>query len=209
MNDQLKLDEKEKRKKPLNDNQATEMRKIEMLPNGHNKHNCSAPSPYPEIKVTCPNLFYAQLLLEDYAGVVSEMTAITQYLHHHVTLERVNEEVSELEECISMVEMHHLEMLAETISMLGGNPQYKMVKDNQDIYWNGSYVYYGQDICDRLSADIEGEKAAIEQYKRHYEQIADPCIRNLIKRIIEDEEYHIRLLSQVLQKHCHHYQMMI
>lgn len=208
MSEELKSDEREKREKTLNDNRAREMRKKEKSPHGQNEQNCSAPGLYPEIKVVGPNLFYAQLLLEDYAGVVSEMTAITQYLHHHITLEEVSEEVSELEECISIVEMHHLEMLAETIRMLGANPQYKIIKDNQGIYWNGSYVYYGQGICDRLSADIEAERAAIEQYQRHYEQIADPHIRHLLKRIIEDEEYHMRLFSQALQKHCHYQPML-
>ncbi|HAG08363.1 MAG TPA: bacterioferritin [Desulfotomaculum sp.] len=163
---------------------------------------CSTPGPYPEIKVVRPNLFYAQLLMEDYAGVVSELSAIGQYVYHYITFEEKHKELAELEECISLVEMHHLEMLAQVIRMLGGNPQYKVVKNNQDVYWNSSYIYYGQEICDRLASDIEGEKAAITQYQQHYKLIADPYIQRLLERIIQDETYHIQLLTQALQKHC-------
>ncbi|GAB6273670.1 MAG: manganese catalase family protein [Peptococcaceae bacterium] len=163
---------------------------------------CSTPGPYPEIKVVRPNLFYAQLLMEDYAGVVSELSAIGQYVYHYIMFEEKNKELAELEECISLVEMHHLEMLAQVIRMLGGNPQYKIVKNNQDVYWNSSYIYYGREICDRLASDIEGEKAAIDQYQQHYKLIADPHIQRLLERIIQDETYHIQLLTQALQKHC-------
>lgn len=39
---------------------------------------CALPIPYPEPRVVRPNPYYAMLLLEDYAGAVSEMTAITK-----------------------------------------------------------------------------------------------------------------------------------
>lgn len=84
----------------------------------HTKSWCALPDHYPEPNVTQPNFFYATLLLEDYAGNVSELTAINQYMHHHFMFDDQYEDLAELEECIAIIEMHHLELLAESILLL-------------------------------------------------------------------------------------------
>ncbi|OPX87950.1 MAG: Manganese containing catalase [Pelotomaculum sp. PtaB.Bin104] len=122
---------------------------------------CAYPAPYPAVRVTGPNRQYAELLLEDYAGVVSEITAINQYLYHYFTLEGINEEVADLEECISLVEMHHMELLAEAIKLLGVDPRYRVIRNNQEIYWNAAFVYYGYNVCDKLAADVAAEWAVL------------------------------------------------
>jgi len=163
---------------------------------------CAYPAPYPSVRVTAPNRQYAELLLEDYAGVVSEFTAINQYLHHYFTLAGINEEVAELEECISLVEMHHMELLAETIRLLGVDPRYRVIRNSQEIYWNATYVYYGFSVCDKLAADIASEWAAIAAYRDHQQRIGDPHIKELLERIIQDEYHHIRLFNEAMQKYC-------
>jgi bacterioferritin len=164
---------------------------------------CSYPAPYPEVRVSRPNLQYARLLLEDYAGQVSEFTAIAQYVYHHFVLESINQEVADLLECISLVEMEHLETLAEVISMLGVDPRYATVnQSNMERYWDASFVFYGTSLCDRLTSDIAGEWAAIANYRRHMKMIDDPYIRQILERIIMDEQHHINLLNQVSQKYC-------
>ena len=72
-----------------------------------------------------PNRQYAELLLEDYTGMISEITAVKQYLYHYFVLKSINPEVADLLECVSLVEMHHMEMLAETIRLLGVSPRYR------------------------------------------------------------------------------------
>lgn len=84
-----------------------------------------------------PNHYYAMLLLEDYAGSVSEMTAINQYFYHHLTFEAY-EDLEDLEECISIIEMHHLELLGETIQLLGVPPEFRTLTNNRANYWNAS-----------------------------------------------------------------------
>ena len=49
----------------------------------HKREKYSDPSPYPKVKVERQNMFYAELLMDDYAGVISEFTAISQYLYHY------------------------------------------------------------------------------------------------------------------------------
>lgn len=157
------------------------------------------PVPYPEPQVAAPNGFYAQLLLEDYAGMVSELTAVNQYLYHHYYFEK---ELSVMVECIAIVEMKHLELLAKTILLLGEAPAYRTLSNNFPTYWNASYVYYGNDLCDRLAADIAAEQEAICNYRRHQELIVDPNIKELLERIIMDEEHHLKLFKQAASRHC-------
>jgi len=163
---------------------------------------CAYPAPYPSVRVMAPNHQYAELLLEDYAGTVSELTAINQYLHHYFTLEGINDEAAALEECISLVEMRHMELLAETIRLLGVDPRYRVIRNNQEIYWNATYVYYGYSLCDKLAADIASEWAAVAAYRDHQQRIGDPYIKEILERIIQDEYHHIILLNKVMQKYC-------
>ena len=166
-------------------------------------YKCTYPAPYPEIRVAGKNPYYAKLLLEDYAGEVSELTAITQYMYHHFVLESEYEEVADLLSCIGIVEMHHQEMLAETIWMLGVDPRYRTIERNEtERYWDASFVFYGTSLCDRIAADIAGEWAAITNYRRHQQMIDDPYIKRLLDRIILDELHHINLFNQVLRKYC-------
>jgi len=166
-------------------------------------YKCAYPAPYPEVRVVEPNPKYAQLLLEDYAGAVSELTAICQYSYHHFVLEDENREVSELLNCISLVEMHHLEILAETIYQLGVDPRYRIIeKNNTEKYWDSSFVYYGTALCDQLTADLAGEWAAIANYRKHQNMIKDPYVKRILERIILDEMHHIVLFNQVIEKHC-------
>jgi bacterioferritin len=116
-------------------------------------YKCAYPAPYPEVRVAGPNPKYAQLLLEDYAGMVSEMTAVTQYSYHHFVLEDENREAADLLSCIALVEMHHLEILAETILLLGVDPRYRTIeRNNAERYWDATFVFYGTALCDRLTA---------------------------------------------------------
>ncbi|WP_027366004.1 ferritin-like domain-containing protein [Desulfotruncus alcoholivorax] len=164
---------------------------------------CAYQAPYPEVRVVKPSAYYAQLLLEDYAGQVSETTAITQYLYHHYVLEKEYKEIADLLSCIALVEMHHQEMLADVIIKLGADPQYRTIgPNNVETYWSASYITYGTALCDRISADIAGEWSAIANYRRHQSIIDDPYIKAVLERIILDEMHHITLFNQVLYQYC-------
>lgn len=160
------------------------------------------PEPYPEIRVEGKNLYYARLLHEDYAGKVSEITAIMQYIHHHIEMEFIPgwQEVANLEEGISIIEMEHMEILGETIILLGDSPRYT---DAWQQPWTPNYVVYDDfDPCAQLRADIQAEREAILQYEEHIRLIEDRYIRAMLRRIIKDEEYHIQLFSAELARLC-------
>lgn len=166
-------------------------------------YRCAYPAPYPDVRVVTPNPYYAQLLLEDYAGVISETSAVMQYNYHHFVLEEQYHDVAEMLVCISLVEMHHQEMIAETIIKLGVDPRYQVFTPaNQVKYWEASYIFYGTALCDRISADIASEWAAIAQYREHQFKIDDPYIKEMLERIIIDELHHITLFNGLMQKYC-------
>lgn len=165
------------------------------------KAHSFAPYTYPPVKVEGKNIKYARLLMDDYAGVVSEMTAICQYLHHHFHLDEKYPDVAELLEEVSIVEMRHLEMLGETILLLGGDPQFGHFVKGKPTYWSGSYVKYSKDICQALRFDVQAERAAIANYRKRITQIRDKHIQKLLQRIILDEELHVKLFLEAARKY--------
>lgn len=119
------------------------------------------------------------------------MTAINQYIYHHFVIN--NKEISEMLEKVAIVEMHHLEMLAELIIKLGDNPIYY----SQNNYWDGYYVNYGYNIFDQLNSDLDSELKAIQIYQRQIEIIKDPYIQEILQRIVLDEQVHVVLLLAI------------
>lgn len=157
--------------------------------------------PYPPIQVQGKNQVYANLLSVDYCGSVSEMSAITQYIN--------NENRMSCEKCplvktilgIAMAEMIHLQKLGELIFLLGGNISFAARQQNgRQKLWSPAYLTIPKTVKKMLLADIESEKAAINQYKLHIKMIHDNYINAVLARIIKDEEYHIMLLQALLKE---------
>ena len=152
--------------------------------------------PYPQIKVMGKNKYYALLLKEDYVGMVSEMTAINQYLYHYFVNNDNYKDIAHMLEQISIVEMTHLEILAKLIILLGEKPIYY----SNNSFWNGSYVDYGSNILEQLKSDLESEYKAIDNYNNDILKIDDPYIKDILKRIILDEEIHVELFKEAILK---------
>lgn len=152
--------------------------------------------PYPEIQVRGKNQAYANLLSFDYCGSVSEMSAITQYIN--------NENRMSCEQCplaktilgIAMAEMIHLQKLGELIFLLGGTIDFTAKQNGgRKKMWTPEYLNTPQNVKKMILADIEAEKAAINQYRMHIKMINDDYVNAVLARIIKDEEYHIMILK--------------
>lgn len=165
----------------------------------HDRPGYFDPSPYPEIKVSAPNEYYAKLLLNDYAGNISEFTAINQYLYHNFVLRPKYNELASIIENISITEMKHMEILARLIHLLGGNPIYT---DSNNVFWNAKYVFYGKDVCNKLYGNLDSENQAIQNYQIRITQIQDKYIQAILNRIILDEKLHVKIFEQQIQKYC-------
>lgn len=62
------------------------------------------------------------------------------------------------------------------------------------------YITIPEEGRKMLLADIEAEKAAINQYRMHISMIKDNYVNAVLARIIKDEKYHIMLLETLLKE---------
>ena len=178
----------------------------EMTPS--NGNNCSfsgirpamADLSWPDVRVCERNPSYANLLGIDHSGMVSEMTAITQYISNE---NRLSSELCPLARSIlgiAMAEMIHLQKLGELIYLLGGEVSFTAWQpDGKRKMWTPAYLDIPECADEMLRAGIESERAAISQYRKHISMMDDPYVNATLARIIEDEEYHIMLLQDLLK----------
>lgn len=166
---------------------------------------CIIDKPYPEIKVESNNEYYAKILMEDYSGLVSEMSAITQYTYQFIDKFNFDKEFYETLENISIVEMKHLEILGKLIKLLGVDPVFKSSNNCYLTYWSSSYIDYNTNIIKMLEVDIKSEENAINNYIYHISLINDKYIKDILYRIIEDEKKHIECFETLLCKYSNYY----
>ncbi len=167
-----------------------------LMPGGY-----ASREPYPEIKAAKKSKMAVDLLLEDYSGNVSELTATLQYMYHNFVIKPFNESLANLLEKTAIVEMIHLEVLAAAIIALGGKPIYKTGDYFNPKYWCADTINYGKNLEERLQSDLDSEYKAIRRYREHISRIDDPGIQTLLKRIILDEEVHVELFKEALKKY--------
>ena len=152
--------------------------------------------PYPPAKADGYNIFYASLLTNDLAGSVSELSAVTQYTFQ--SLASKDEKAAALVGGIAKIEMHHLQLIGQLITSLGGIPRYAVQNGCGTSFWNGQLIGYDTSARDFLREDITNEKAAIANYTHRIGQIEDSGVRAVLRRIILDEEHHIDLYGPLL-----------
>ena len=150
---------------------------------------------YPKVVIESANNYYASLLLDDYANKDGEYTAISQYIFGHILAGE--SEVADTFLGVGIVEMTHLDMLADVILDLGVYPKFVAGKGE---LWDSSLVPYGISTRNRLELAIKAEYAAITQYRDHICKIKDKDINDLLKRIILDEELHVKIFKHLLEK---------
>ena len=156
--------------------------------------------PYPEIRVSERNREYANILSNDYAGSVSELSAITQYINHENRLVCDRCAMAKTIIGIAMAEMIHLQMLGELIFLLGGTIDFQArMRNGQSRMWKPQYLNLLSAPREILLANIESEKKAVNQYQAHIKMINDRYVRAVLGRIIQDEEYHITILQSLLR----------
>lgn len=114
-------------------------------------------------------------------AISAELTAITQYMWHHVMVIGLEAEgVGGAFKKASIEEMKHAEDLAERLSFLGGTPT---TKPNP--------IKVGGTMKKMIQDDLALEKDAMVMYKRMIKLCADdPTTRRLLEKILAEEEGH-------------------
>ena len=158
--------------------------------------------PYPKIQIERPNIEYAKLLSNVYAGEISEESCISLYIFEHISLSNIYQEYAEVLKKIAIVEMHHLEMLGELINLLGMEPVFMSYDKLQKtlIPWNACYINYDTNIKDIIDLDIQAEENAIACYQYILTIVKDKYIIQILERIIMDEELHLSIFRSFKEK---------
>ena len=155
--------------------------------------------PYPLIQVREQNPSYANLLSIDYCGFVSELSAITQYINNENRISHERCPMAKTLLGIAVAEMMHLQKLGELICLLGGKVDFVARPYNgRPRMWTPEYLTIPEHVGKMLQADIEAEEDAIKQYHMHIKMIDDDCVNAVLRRIIQDEEYHVMLLQALV-----------
>ncbi len=158
----------------------------------YNNFNEIENDPYPKIENIKQDYRFGKMLYDSYAGSYGELTAITQYVYENITNEE-NKELRNVLMRVAMDEMHHLKILGELLVELGFIPYYMGSRNNK---WCSDRVKYKfSSVEEMMKYNIQTEKMAIKEYERLIENTEDKCIKDILSRIIKDEENHIRIFK--------------
>jgi bacterioferritin len=120
-------------------------------------------------------------------GIEHEYTVILQYLLHSYTTP--NEDVKEEMEDQAINEMQHLGWLAEELVGQKGSPKIEHTKVDKSTK-----------TADMLRADIAIEKKVAAKYDRAAKEIKEPDLKELLKRIRDQEVYHAEVFGDLLKE---------
>lgn len=158
------------------------------------KKDYSIDLPYPELEGPfCKNDIIC--ILEDYSGRSGELTAILQYIYQQYISHMFDEKLAKTLLGIAIVEMEHHELLGEAIAKMGGDP----IMGGKTCFWSGSNVNYTKNPITFLRNNIQAEKQAIANYRRSILCVQNQSLKDLLARIIMDEELHIKIFEDLLQ----------
>lgn len=156
-------------------------------------------TPYPEVQITQPNAVYGQMMLDNFGGSVSEMSAVAAYFYSRLMTE-AEPVVSDTFHKIAITEMRHLAIFGQYAKLEGENPRLWTQTNSGKFYWTPGYLNYFCDLRDILRNALAGEEAAIRKYQTQLDMITDPYLIDSLQRIIADEESHVKMLKWLIYK---------
>jgi len=158
------------------------------------------------VGVERPNPQYAALLQEQLGGANGELKAAMQYLSQSFRIK--DQKIKDLFMDIAAEELGHMEMVAQTISLLNGHDVDARKVDAGEIQthvlmglnpglinasgysWTGDYVSVTGDLCADILSNIASEQRAKVVYEYLYRQIDDKRVRETIDFLLNREEAH-------------------
>lgn len=155
-------------------------------------------APCPKVQASGPNRSAARQMLDNVGGSNSEMSAVALYVYNGLILPS-DGPLAQLFHRISIVEMRHLQIFGTLAAQLGENPRLWTWRCGRMAWWSPGYNTYTSELRPLLAAAAEGERRAIEKYRRQRDEIHDPNITENLSRILLDEQAHLRAFEYLLQ----------
>ena len=146
-------------------------------------------TPYPQIINANNDARTVQVLKDLLSSKEGEITGIMQYFYQASIAKQTNQDIADILEEISIVEMEHMELLMDAIIAFGGNPTYS---NSQGQPFNANYINYSTKLKDMLDANISGEEQAIKNYYKAQQLVSNMSLKELLARIVEDEQLHLQ-----------------
>lgn len=168
------------------------------------------------VEIEKPNPNYAILMQEQLGGCNGELKAALQYMSQSFRIK--DQEIKDLFLDIAAEELCHMEIVAQTISMLFGDTlDVNSVKQGEiESYvtlglnaglvnssghpWTSDYVTVTGDLCADLLANIASEQRAKVTYEYLYRQIDDKKVRRTIDFLLNREEAHNAMFRKAFNK---------
>lgn len=126
--------------------------------------------------------------------LAEELTAINQYIvHSEMCANWGYDRLHDVVEKRAIQEMKHAEALIARIIFLEGQPTVSRL----------NAIHIGQDVEKQLRADLEAELGAVRQYNeviRLADEVRDAVTRDLLERILKDEDEHVDWLEEQLDQ---------
>lgn len=159
---------------------------------------CSAGLPYPPLQVSGLNKHDALVLLDLYAGHISEFTADNSFRYQFLVTKNSHPVFSRILHCVQANEEFHVRNIARLITMLGGNPKY--VNSKGKPWQSARDDIYGTTLQNRLKGDIAAEKAIIKLYQETERKLTDGGAKRFIRRQALDDVFHLHLFQNALRR---------
>ena len=134
------------------------------------------------------------------AALATEIVCVLRYRYHYFVASGIHSAgVAEEFLTHSNEELQHMDMLAERINQLGGNPEM-----NPAFITKVSHSEYkeGESLAEMIREDLVAERIAIESYREMVSFFGDkdPTSRRLIEEILATEEEHADEFAKLLAK---------
>ncbi|MEG1499470.1 MAG: ferritin family protein [Clostridia bacterium] len=155
---------------------------------------CNDRMSYPMLLKQNTNSYYAGLLQNLFCGDDSEVCSFLSFRYYIYCLSPFYESVVTVLQKIAQQELKHQEILANAIIMLGKNPVYY---DAQCKWFSTRSIDYIKNLKDVLSFSREKKEKAIIDYKLAMSKISNFEIKNLLERILIDEEKHLEWILKL------------
>ena len=104
-------------------------------------------------------------------------------------------------EKISIVEMHHLDIVAQLAYQLGTDPRLWDCQQGYLEYWSPSYNVYPCHLQSLLENAMIQEQQTINIYQKQIHCIYNQTIQKILYRIIEDEQLHLQIFESFLNEY--------
>ena len=154
---------------------------------------------YPTTAGIAPDAYSLRIISPAYATGDGELNAILQYVYHSFFFNKKGYgEIADVLKGIAIAEMHHLDLLGETVLALGAAPVYSQYPACPFNFYSTKYVAYSGSLKNMLEDDLLGERRAVAAYKKMLHALKNEQVKAIISRILADEVLHVEKLQEVL-----------